>query len=215
MRFTKIPETTFKQIQLNAGVLATDFKPDTGELKGEDIVGATSGGVSFEATPEFSDYGEDIDNCPKNMKELKVLDNVEAKMSGSFVTVSEKMIELLIGAADSTKGKITPRRDLVDEDFADLWWIGDYSDNNSDTDGGFLAVHLMNALSTGGFKIQSSDKAKGTFDFEFTGHYSMDAQDVVPYEVYISDDTSAERLSAKEPPMVAVSKNTSKDTEAK
>lgn len=214
MRFTKIPETTFKQIQLNAGVLATDFKPESGELKAEDIIGATSGGVSFEATPEFSDYGEDIDNCPKNMKELKVLDNVEAKMSGSFVTVSEQMIALLIGAADSSKGKITPRRDLVDDDFKDLWWIGDYSDNNSDENGGFLAVHLMNALSTGGFKIQSNDKAKGMFDFEFTGHYSMDAQDVVPYEVFIADDTSAEHLSAKEPPLVTLKNNTNKNTEA-
>lgn len=190
MRFTKIKETTFKQIQLNAGVLLTDFEPDTGKYDPNNILGSTSGGVSFEATPEFSDYGEDIDNCPKNMKELKVLDNVEAKMSGSFVTVSEDMIKLLIGAADASTGKITPRRDLVDEDFTDLWWIGDYSDDNSEETGGFLAVHLMNSLSTGGFKIQSSDKAKGTFDFEFTGHYSMDAQDTVPYEVYIKETTS-------------------------
>lgn len=191
MRFTKIPTTTFEQIQLNAGVLAKDFKPDTGELKGEDIIGATSGGVSFEAAPEFSDYGEDIDNCPKNMMELKVLDNIEAKFSGSFVTVSEDMIKMLIGAADASDGKVTPRRDLLKEDFTDLWWIGDYSDDNSDEKGGFVAIHMFNALSTGGFKLQSNDKAKGTFDFEFTGHYSMDAQDRVPYEVYIKDEATS------------------------
>lgn len=200
MRFTKIPENTFQQIQLNAGVLAKAFKPETGELKGEDIIGATSGGVSFEAAPEFSDYGEDIDNCPKNMKELKVLDNVEAKFSGSFVTVSESMIKLLIGAASASSGKITPRRDLLDEDFTDLWWIGDYSDDNTDEKGGFVAIHMFNALSTGGFKVQSNDKAKGTFDFEFTGHYSMDAQDRVPYEVYIKDEaTSSISLNAQTP----------------
>lgn len=200
MRFTKIPTTTFEQIQLNAGVLAKDFKPDTGELKGEDIIGATSGGVSFEAAPEFSDYGEDIDNCPKNMMELKVLDNIEAKFSGSFVTVSEDMIKMLIGAADASDGKVTPRRDLLKEDFTDLWWIGDYSDDNSDEKGGFVAIHMFNALSTGGFKLQSNDKAKGTFDFEFTGHYSMDAQDRVPYEVYIKDEaTSSISLNAQTP----------------
>ena len=188
MRFTKIPTETFKQIQLNAGVLARNFTPATGTLEATDIIGATSGGVSFEATPSFSDYGEDIDNCPKNTKELKQIDDIEAKMSGSFVTVSQSMIKLLIGAADtSSTNKVVPRRDLLDEDFTDLWWIGDYSDNNSDTDGGFLAIHLMNALSTGGFKIQSTDKAKGTFDFEFTGHYSIKEQDKVPYEVFISD----------------------------
>lgn len=200
MRFTKIPTDTFQQIQLNAGVLAKAFNPTTGELKGEDIIGATSGGVSFEATPEFSDYGDDIDNCPKNMKELKVLDNVGAKFSGSFVTVSESMIKLLIGAASASAGKITPRRDLLSEDFTDLWWIGDYSDDNSDTKGGFVAIHMFNALSTGGFKVQSNDKAKGTFDFEFTGHYSMDAQDRVPYEVYIkSTATKSASLNASEP----------------
>ena len=44
---------------------------------------------------------------------------------------------------------------------------------------------MINALNTGGFQIQSTDKAKGQFAFEFTGHYSMDAQDTVPYEIYI------------------------------
>ena len=43
----------------------------------------------------------------------------------------------------------------------------------------------MNALNTGGFQIQSSDRAKGTFAFSFMGHYSMAAQDTVPYEIYI------------------------------
>lgn len=208
MRFTKIPDDTFKQIQLNAGMLTTKFNPETGELKGEDIIGATSGGVSFEATPEFSDYGEDIDNCPKNTKELKMLDSIEAKMSGSFVTVSSKMIKLLIGAADIDDKKIIPRRDLVDEDFGELWWVGDYSDNNTDENGGFIAIHLLNSLSTGGFKIQSGDKDKGKFDFEFTGHFSMAEQDRVPYEVYIAEDATAEglKLNADQAPKVAVAK---------
>ena len=203
MRFTKIPETTFKQIQLNAGILATKFNPETGELKGEDIIGATSGGVAFEATPEYSDYGEDIDNCPKNMKELKVLDNVEAKFSGSFVTVSESMIKLLVGSATASGGKITPRRDLEAEDFTELWWVGDYSDDNSEENGGFVAVHMLNALSTGGFKIQSTDKGKGQFEFEFTGHYSMAEQDRVPYEVFIKDEASKVNLTAADAPRVA------------
>lgn len=191
MRFTKIPTETFKQIQINAGMLLKNFEPDTGKLNMEDILGATSGGVGFEAAPEFSDYGEDIDNCPKNMKELKVLDNVTAKMSGSFVTVSADLVKMLIGAATVETDKIIPKRDLSEEDFTDLWWVGDYSDDNTDENGGFVAIHLMNSLSTGGFKIQSNDKAKGTFDFEFTGHYSMAEQDKVPYEVFVKDEAAA------------------------
>lgn len=204
MRFTKIPEKTFEQLQINAGIIVTKFEPSTGKIPEEGkIVGATSGGVSFQATPEFSDYGEDIDNCPKNMKELKVLDNVEAKMSGSFASVSKETLALLIGAADINENKIVPRRDIADKDFTDVWWIGDYTDDNNDETGGFIAIHVMNALSTGGFKIQSSDKGKGKFDFEFTGHYSMAAQDTVPYEIYVNDGTGAMGLSAQTPVKVA------------
>ena len=43
----------------------------------------------------------------------------------------------------------------------------------------------MNALNTGGFQIQSTDRGKGQFAFTFTGHYSLANQDVVPYEIYI------------------------------
>ncbi len=43
----------------------------------------------------------------------------------------------------------------------------------------------MNGLSTGGFQIQSTDKAKGQFAFEFTGHYSITDADTVPYEIYV------------------------------
>ena len=74
-KFTQIPIDTFKKLQLGAGLLTSEFNPATGELTASNIVGATSGGVSFEATPSFRDFGEDIDNCPKNTKELKELDS--------------------------------------------------------------------------------------------------------------------------------------------
>ena len=74
MKFNKIPENTFKELQLNAGMILKSFDPKTATVDLSNIVGATTGGVNFTATPTFSDYGEDIDNCPKNMKELKKLD---------------------------------------------------------------------------------------------------------------------------------------------
>ena len=192
MKYTKIPETTFKNLQLNAGVLLSDFNPATAEVSNEAIIGATTGGVNFTATPAFSDYGEDIDNCPKNMKELKKLDSWEAKMSGTFVNADTAIAKRLCGAADigtSDTTKITPRNDLKDADFDDIWLVGDYSDKNGETNGGFIAIKLINALSTGGFQLQTSDKAKGQFAFEFTGHYSMSAQDTVPFEIYIEAGT--------------------------
>ena len=193
MKFTKIPSDTFQKLQINAGILTTDFTPETGTIGESGQIGATTGGVNFTATPTYSDFGEDIDNCPKNMKELKKLDSWEAKMSGTFVNADTAIAKRLCVAADigtSDTTKITPRNDLKDADFDDIWLVGDYSDKNGETNGGFIAIKLINALSTGGFQLQTSDKAKGQFAFEFTGHYSMSAQDTVPFEIYIKAGTA-------------------------
>ena len=191
MKFTQIPTTAMEELQLNAGILLSSFAPATAEVSG--IIGATTGGIKFSATPTYSDFGEDIDNCPKNMMELKRQDSIEVKIAGTFITITAAVAKKLMAAADidtSDQTKITPRNDLKAEDFADIWWVGDYSDKNGDTNGGFVAIHVMNALNTGGFQLQSGDKSKGQFAFEFTGHYSIDAQTVVPYEVYIKAGTA-------------------------
>lgn len=193
MKFTRIPADTFKMLQLNAGVLATTFVPATGTLDTEAQIGATSGGITFTATPTYSDFGEDIDNCPKNTKELKRLDEWEVTMSGTFVAADTAIAKLLVGAADIDKQdttKVTPRNDLADADFGDIWFVGDYSDKNGETNGGFIAIKLINALSTGGFQLQTSDKSKGQFSFTFTGHYSIAAQGTVPFEIYIKSGTA-------------------------
>lgn len=186
MKYTQIPSTAFQNIQMNAGILLDEFDPATAKIG--NIIGATSGGVTFAGTPTFKDYGEDIDNCPKNMLELKKLESWEAKMSGTFVSVSTELAKILVGAGDIDTDDAThiiPRNDILTTDFNDIWWVGDYSDENDGSDAGFCAIHLINALSTTGFNIKSTDKGKGTFSFEFTGHYSMDAQDKVPFEIYV------------------------------
>lgn len=192
MKFTKIPSDAFQKLQINAGILTTDFTPSTGEIGAAGQIGATTGGLTFTATPTFSDFGENIDNCPKNMKEFKRQDMVEAKMSGTFVNADTKTAKMLCGAADidtSDTTKVVPRTDLKDSDFTDLWLVGDYSDKNGAKNGGFIAIHMLNALSTGGFQLKTADKAKGQFAFEFTAHYSLAEQDKVPYEIYIKAGT--------------------------
>lgn len=195
MRFTRIPETAFQKLQLNAGILLANFAPATGEVTESDILGATSGGTNFAATPTYSDYGADVDNCPANVKELKKLDSWAVNMSGTFITVDTALAKRLIGAADIDTGdltKVVPRNDVNDEDFQDIWWVGDYSDKNGDTNGGYVAIHMLNSLSTGGFQIQSGNGAKGQFQFTFEGHYSIEDQTKVPFEVYIEAGTAEE-----------------------
>lgn len=194
-RFTKIPTDTFKQLVVNAGVLLDEFAPSTGTFEDENIIGATSGGTNITCVPTYSDYGDDIDNCPKNTKELKKIETWEVKVSGSLVTMTTAAGKRLLAAADigtTDNTKVTPRLDLLDSDFADLWLVCDYSDKTGATKGGCIAVHILNALSTGGFSLQTTDKGKGKFSFEFTGHVSIENQDVVPFELYIKAGTAEE-----------------------
>lgn len=193
MKYTKIPSDTFQKLQINAAIICNDFTPATGTVGESGQIGATTGGINFTATPTYTDFGDDIDNCPKNMKELKKLDSWEVKCSGAYVTLDTAVAKSLLGAADIGKTdttKVTPRNDLAQADFDDIWIVGDYSDKNGDTNGGYVAIKLMNALSTGGFQLQTTDKAKGQMAFEYTAHYSMSAQDTVPFEIYVKAGTA-------------------------
>lgn len=186
MKFTKIPEDTFKTIQLNAGILCESFDPKTGEVSG--LVGATTGGCNFSTNPTYSDFGDDIDNCPKQTKELKKLDSLEPTMSGNFVTATAESIASVAGHADvdpEDPTHIIMRKDILDKDFKELWWVGDYSNENEEADGGFIAIHMMNVLNTNGFQMQSTDRGKGQFAFNYASHFSIAEQTKVPFELYI------------------------------
>lgn len=177
-KFTKIPEKTFKELQVDAGVLLKRFDPENPEIKDEDIICATTGGINATCTPTFSDYGEDVDNCPTNLLELKRIDSYECTFGFTSLGTSPELIKMAVGAADVEGGKVIPHSTLSKEDFADIWWVGDTAD------GGFVAARLINALSTGGFSLQTTKSGKGQISVTMTGHVSIEAQDVVPIEFY-------------------------------
>lgn len=183
-KYTKVAIDAFEKLQLNAGILTDSFDPSTGTIG--NILGATTGGINFTTNPEFTDFGEDVDNVPNNMKEFKHLKSFDPQMSGTFLTCTPALAKSLVGAADVSQAiKVVPRQELLDSDFDDIWWIGDYSNVNTGDNAGFLAIHLMNALNTAGFQIQSTKDEKGQLAFEYHGHYSIDSQDTVPFEIYV------------------------------
>lgn len=188
-KFTKIPQTTFEELQINAGILLKDFDPVTGTFADDDILTATTGGIQINVTPTYEDLGEDIDNCPKNTMQLKrKTDADEVKMTTTALCINENLLLLQLGAADkdTNTGAIKPRKDLKTTDFKSLWWVGDKSD------GGFVAAKISNALSTDGFSLKTTDKGKGQIGLGVTGHVDINAQDVIPAEFYVADGDSDE-----------------------
>ena len=187
-KFTKISQDTFDELQLDAGVLLSAFDPDDPATPDdEDIICATTGGINVICRPNYSDFGEDVDNVPNNMMEFKHLDYWDCSMAFTSIKFSAAALKLGVGAfdVDAESGAIKPRRDLAQTDFKDIWWVGDK------TDGGAVAVRLKNGLSTEGVNIQTSKNGKGTMALTIVGHMSIDNQDEIPMEFYVleGDDT--------------------------
>ena len=194
MKFTQVPTDTFENLVLNAGILVDEFTPSSGVIG--NILGATTGGIEFSTNPTYTDFGEDIDNVPANTKQLKRLQSFDPAMSGTFLTVDTTALKSLIGAADigtSDTTKVVPRDQLLEADFDDVWWVGDYSDKNVDAESthtaGYIAIHLMNALNTAGFKITSSKDNKAQMAFEYHGHYDISNISTPPFEIYVKAGT--------------------------
>lgn len=184
-KFSVVPQSAFDEFQVDAGVLLKKFDPANPELVDEDIICTTTGGINPTCVPTYSDLGEDVDNCPNGMMELMNLDGWETSLGFTALTTTAEAIRMALGAADisAETGKITPRRNLKGTDFADVWWVGDRSD------GGLVAIRLINALSTSGFSLQTTKNGKGQISVTLSGHVSIKAQDVVPMEFYVQEGT--------------------------
>ena len=187
-RFTQVKYDAFKEIQVEAGVILKNFDPANPVIDRHDIVCVTSGGITITAKPSFTDYFEDVDNVPNNTKEGKQVEDWECTLSATALDTSAESIKMMLGVADIDQNdstRITPRRDINLSDFvSSLWWVGDRAD------GGFIAVQVLNVLSTDGFALSTTKNGKGTTSITLTGHFSLDAVDTVPMNFYVIEGDS-------------------------
>ena len=169
MKFNKVNPEIFNQLQVEAGILLSSFDPaSTAAINDDDIICATSGGIKADCVPSYTDFGEDIDNVPNNTMELKRIDGYECTFAFTALNVTTNVIKTALGAADI---------DSTDT----IWWVGDR------TDGGMIAIKLINALSTGGLSLQTTKKGKGQLSVTMTGHISIENTDIVPMEFYVAE----------------------------
>lgn len=183
-KFTKIPAKAFESMQINAGVVLNKFDPEgKTATQDADIICATSGGITAECKPNITDLGDDVDNCPKNTAELMEIEDWDCTLAFTALNTTAEVIRMSLGAADISDKTITPRMTLNTTadtgDFKTIWWVGDL------IGGGFVAVKLMNALSTGGLSLKTTDKGKGNLSVTLTGCQRM-GDDTVPMEFYYS-----------------------------
>ena len=135
----------------------------------------------------FRDAGRDIDNCPKNTRELLEIESWECAISGTALTVTEKNASLQFGAVQESAGEtdgsvkvLKPRMAVQENDFKTLWYVCAYG-----TQGGFIALKLENVMNRNGFSMKAEDHKKGKFAFSYVAHTTLNDPDAVPFTFYL------------------------------
>lgn len=179
---TRVSADFYNSVQKNAGVLLKNFDVSNPvEPNDEDIITATTGGMSISCVPETEDVFSDIDNVPNNTAEGKEITGWNVKLTTTAVNSDEEVISLALGAYETNEnGGISPRKHYELADFKDIYWIGDMVDKTK-----LLCVVIKNAVSTGGFSLQTTKNGKGQISLELTGHTKLDNQDEIPAEFYV------------------------------
>lgn len=190
-RYEKLPAETFKHMTYGAGIVVSDFAPKTGAIEASKILFATKGGNAFAATREMLDMGAQIDNCPEGTKQLMKAKPYQIDISGTAVTIA---LERMLSAAKATEAtnieKYTPHNNIDLTEYKDIWLIVNYSEYNGETNGGFMAIHLMNTLSVDGFNATFTKDANGEFPYKFHAYYDLEHIDTVPFEIYVKAGTA-------------------------
>lgn len=192
-KFTKMNPDDFKHMTWDAGIIMDSFEPSTGTVTLSSIRWATTGDNSFSATRDLTDMGEDINNCPEGTMQLQRANAWQAQLTGTAVTITTAEVAEFLGNADidtSDTTKIVPRTDLLLSDFKDKWLLVNYSEYNGEKKGGWVAIHLLNALSTDGFTGNFGKNANGQFPYTLRAFYDMDDMDTVPFEIYVKAGTA-------------------------
>lgn len=190
MRFNKLSSDTFNELQLGAGVMLSSFDPENpAEPSGSDILFATTGGINISCVPTMTDLGADIDNCPNGVAELQRTNSWDCTISTTALSVSPSTIQLALGAADITGNKVTARKVRISDFKSELWWVGEQGEN------GMVAVKLSNALSTGGFTLQTTKNGKGQVSLTIKAFPRLADPDIVPMDFYSIEGTDTPYVS--------------------
>lgn len=179
---TRVSADFYNSVQKEAGILLNTFDVSNPvEPTDEQIITATTGGISISCVPETQDIFEDIDNVPNNTAEGKDITGWTVSLSTTAIGVNEDTIALALGAYEtSLDGGVKPRRNYKIDDFKTIYWVGDMADETK-----LLCAVIKNAVSTGGFSLQTSKNGKGQLALELTGHTKLNEQEIVPAEFYV------------------------------
>ena len=207
MDFDILQESDFNAMVFDSGIIVTDFDPDNWEMPSEgDVAVVTSGDIGVNDSVTSVNLGEDVNNIFFNYAELQVVTGKEAAtITVTALKFDAESIRKALGAADidqEDNRKVTTRLYYKDTDFENLAFI------MHKIDGGYVAVVMHKALSTGGLAITATKGGKGRMALTFTGFRSINDKTKGEIDYYVSTGTSSGIEITAQPKSVEVTAGT-------
>lgn len=202
---TALREDTFKNLQLNAGIILKncDYSSiaNAGALKTAitaavagssgalgTIIGATRGGGSFTVNREMRQ--PDVDGRRYGFKGDTFVDSIDAQLSTTLIEITPNNLVDAFGSGEITGSspkqtiKLATAIDTTDY-LTNICWVGDIAD------GRYVLICLKNALNQSDISLTWTDKGEGTLPVEFHAKQAgVSDYDYAPFEiVYFSPVT--------------------------
>ena len=192
----------FLSMAYGGAILVKDFDPTTFTPPAEgDVYMCTSGDISINDNVTRLDLGEDVNGLYFQYKELQVITGKEAStVTCTALNFDADSLRRALGAADIDtvdESKINTRLYYKPSDFENIALVF------PKVGGGYVALVMSNALSTGGLQISTSKSAKATMSLTFTAFRSIEAKTVPEIQYYSYDvTTESDIIITKQPSSV-------------
>lgn len=179
---------TAKSLLLDAGAFFKNFYVGTdtfaSAVTAGKLLGATSGGGSFNAVPTMRNI--EIDGIKGEAKGLKVLDSWDVGLSANVKEIKKATIQAALAtsevdtATSSDYDIIQAKNEIALTDYIDnITWIGNLSGTNKP-----VIIQIYNALNGNGLSVDFADKDEAVLGMEFKGHYTDTNLDNPPFKIY-------------------------------
>ena len=181
MAWDVISQAEFAQMTFDSGVIVKNFNPATFTTpSASDILAVTTGNITHNFKLTTVNLAEDVNNIHILPKETQIVTGYEnPTISFTALNCTPEMIKFLLGFATKSGSKISPTMEVDPaNDFQSLALV------LMCVGGGFVAIALSNAISTGGIALTTQKGGKDSFNVTITGYGSLAAPTVLPVDYY-------------------------------
>lgn len=177
---------TTEHLLLDAGAIYVNYDLETpfAEQRSK-LLGATSGGNTFEAKPDFRQI--EVDGVKGKAKGLSILQSWEVSLKTNLLEFYEETYKHALAAVEQNEVKvidadyteIKARNYVKDEDYLDnITFIGTVSGSDEP-----VIIQVLNALNMEGLSIDNQDGSDIVAELTFEGHYDAANLDNPPFVI--------------------------------